>query len=286
MAKKCPACNADNKDGALVCEYCGTRLSSDKPKSAEASEEKRFCTSCGKPLSPEAAFCPFCGAKRNGAAQTSAPAPAPDPAARQVPIPPRTPASQGLPDYMQPGYQQRVRAEREAERQATQNASKTKKSTRGLSVFLSLLLAVQFCVAAFRYPGFLRRKDGGGSSSFLTVSPDGLNYGKAETQTLRAEKPVAEFQNGVKVDFGEEGLLVDEQLSVREAKPVTIGDRTVTAYDFKLGENETIDLPMLATVSLPIEKGMTEADVSVRCWDETAAYQFEPTVSDSLSSRK
>ena len=266
MAKKCPACNADNKDAALVCEYCGTRLSTDKPRSAGSNGEKRFCTSCGKPLAPDAAFCPFCGAKRNGAA------PAPDPAPEQVPAarptPPRTPSTQGGPAYMQPGYQQQVRAAREAERQAAQNASKTKKSTRGLSVFLSLLLAVQFCVAAFRYPGFLRRKDGGVSSSFLTVSPDGLNYGKAETQTLRAEKPVAEFQNGVKVDFGEEGLLVDEQLSVREAKPVTIGDSTVTAYDFKLGDNDSIDLPMLVTASLPIERGMTEANVSVRCWDD------------------
>ena len=49
MAKKCPACNADNKDGALVCEYCGTRLSTDKPRSAGSNGEKRFCTSCGKP---------------------------------------------------------------------------------------------------------------------------------------------------------------------------------------------------------------------------------------------
>ncbi|MCR5683380.1 MAG: zinc ribbon domain-containing protein, partial [Clostridiales bacterium] len=155
MAKKCPACNADNKDGALVCEYCGTRLSSDKPKSAEASEETRFCSSCGKPLAPDAAFCPFCGAKRNGSTPEQVSA------VRQVPIPPRTPVSQGLPDYMQPGYQQRVRAEREAERQAAKNASKTKKSTRGLSLFLSLLLAAQVCVAAFRYPGFLRGKIGG-----------------------------------------------------------------------------------------------------------------------------
>ncbi len=156
MAKKCPACNADNKDGALVCEYCGTRLSTDKPRSAGSNGEKRFCSSCGKPLAPDAAFCPFCGAKRNDVA----PAPIQDPAARQVPIPPRTPVSQGLPAYMQPGYLQQVRAAREAERQAARNASKTKKSTRGLSLFLSLLLAAQVCVAAFRYPGFLRGKIG------------------------------------------------------------------------------------------------------------------------------
>ena len=118
MAKKCPACNADNKDGALVCEYCGTRFPKETPDSAGASGEARFCSSCGKPLAPDAAFCPFCGAKRTG----TAPAPIQDPAARQVPIPPRSPASQGLPDYMQPGYQQRVRAEREAERQAARKA--------------------------------------------------------------------------------------------------------------------------------------------------------------------
>ena len=159
MAKKCPACNADNGDGALVCEYCGTRLSTDKPRSAGSNGEKRFCTSCGKPLAPDAAFCPFCGAKRNGAA------PAPDPAAR--PTPPRTPSTQGGPAYMQPGYQQRVRAERAA----VQEAAKPKKSTRGLSLFLSVLLVVQFCIAGFKYPGFL--KDGLKLPGFVTGKTDG-----------------------------------------------------------------------------------------------------------------
>lgn len=144
MARFCNSCGERLKDGARFCESCGAKVIGEKTL-------RIFCSSCGKEMSPDAAFCSSCGAKRNGTTT---------PAERQVPTTPRAPASQGLPDYMQPGYQQRVRAKREAERQAAQNASKTKKSTRGLSVFLALLLAAQFCVAAFRYPGFLRRKLG------------------------------------------------------------------------------------------------------------------------------
>ena len=108
-------------DGGKFCESCGAKVIEEKTL-------KMFCSACGKPLEPDAAFCSFCGAKRNGAA------PEQDPAAGQIPATPCVPASQGLPDYMQPGYQQRIRAEREAERQAerqaARNAAKTKKSTR------------------------------------------------------------------------------------------------------------------------------------------------------------
>ena len=50
-----------------------------------------------------------------------------------------------------------------AERKTVQNAPKAKKSRRGLSLFLSLILAAEFCVAGFKYPGFLlqnKRKTG------------------------------------------------------------------------------------------------------------------------------
>ncbi|MBR4895613.1 MAG: zinc ribbon domain-containing protein, partial [Clostridia bacterium] len=89
MAKKCPACNADNRDDARVCEYCGTKFPASDPGTVETPERKRFCTSCGKELPPDAAFCVFCGAKVNDpASQTRMP--------RQDPSPARqTPASQG-----------------------------------------------------------------------------------------------------------------------------------------------------------------------------------------------
>ncbi|MBQ3860233.1 MAG: zinc ribbon domain-containing protein [Clostridia bacterium] len=299
MAKKCPACNADNRDGALVCEYCGTRLSSDKPKSVEASEEKRFCTSCGKPLSPDAAFCPFCGAKRNGAAQTSAPAPEQVPAARQVPIPPRASASQGAPAYMQPGYQQQVRAQR----QAAQNASKTKKSTRGLSVFLSLLLAVQFCVAAFKYPGFLRGKIGTTETEdddFLTVEltesdfivkedPEDVSAGvggvssivfdaahavSTEDRTVGGDSPDAEFANGVSVSFGD-FCLYDEShtLTVAALGQKSDEDYNAVGYDIRLDGGDA-EFDGLVEVSLPYDASWGE-NVFVQYFNEkTGAWEI------------
>jgi hypothetical protein len=301
MAKKCPACNADNKDGALVCEYCGTRLSSDKPKSAATSEETRFCSSCGKPLAADAAFCPFCGAKRNDVAS----APIQDPAARQVPIPPRTPVSQGLPDYMQPGYQQQVRAARQA-----QEAAKPKKGNRGLSIFLALALTVEFCVAGFKYPGFLRDKSGttvptaatvteeedyltmeltesdfivredpqdsasayaGGVSSVVFDTAGALS---AEDRTVGPDAPEAAFSNSVSVSFGE-FCLYDESrtLTVASLGQKSDGDYDAVGYDIRLDGGEA-EFDGFVAVTLPYDASWGE-DVFIQYFNEkTGAWEI------------
>ncbi|MBQ3860250.1 MAG: zinc ribbon domain-containing protein [Clostridia bacterium] len=300
MAKKCPACNADNRDGALVCEYCGTRLSTDKPRSAESNGEKRFCTSCGKPLAPDAAFCPFCGAKRNDAAQTSAPAPEQVPAARQVPIPPRTPASQGAPVYMQPGYQQQVRAQR----LAAQNASKTKKSTRGLSVFLVLVFVVELAAAAFKYPGFLNKvktvtapdnpyvrvidtADESGSRALmrsvspgnpanLTIVPDAKKIAKIHpvTAAVSPEDPVC-TAGDITADFGAWNLDAEDTFEVRalgEAEDAA-NDCRLVMYDFALSSGKE-EFATGVTITMPRTAG--EYDGKVVRWNEEKG-AYEPT---------
>lgn len=171
MARHCTNCGAALREGVKFCEECGTRIPEEKPR-------KLFCTSCGKELSADAAFCRFCGAKREGSGNgPSSPAPPSNRPERSVSapadripadaVPPATPSyrpernvppvrqtpSYGrTPDYMQPGYRQQVSADRQAAQQP-----KVKKSRRGFSLFLALLLAVQFCIAGFKYPGFLLR---------------------------------------------------------------------------------------------------------------------------------
>ena len=128
MAKYCQFCGAQLKDGAKFCESCGAKVNI-KP-------EKRFCPSCGKELLLDARYCPSCGARTDG----------------KAPAPILTPAVQNLPDYMRPGYQQRVRAEREAER----NAASTPKKRKGVfAKFIAAVLAVTLVVTGFVKPGFI-----------------------------------------------------------------------------------------------------------------------------------
>ena len=47
---KCPKCKHENRDGAVFCEKCGTKL-------------QLICPNCGNELRPEAIFCDKCGTK-------------------------------------------------------------------------------------------------------------------------------------------------------------------------------------------------------------------------------
>ena len=161
MAKHCGNCGAALADGSRFCENCGAKVPEEKP----AEQIGRFCSSCGKELPPEAAFCPSCGAKRR--VRTGRPGPS-------IPVTPpsvtnRTPpAVQGRtspatpPAYMQPGYTRQVREQRQAESGPEPSAPAAKSGRRGLCVFLALVMAAELCVAGFKYPGFLRKKNGVG----------------------------------------------------------------------------------------------------------------------------
>ena len=180
MAKYCRNCGAELRDGAKFCEACGSKVPEEKPA-------KFFCTSCGKELSSDALFCPFCGAKTGG--KPSVTPPSPTPSVRPAPIPDRTrqngaptrqtPVSRDLPDYMKPGYQQRVKEER----QTAKPASSMKKGGRALSFFLSVVLVAEFCVAGFKYPGFLK-KGGLDQPGIVTGKTDGNgDSGRIDAQT-------------------------------------------------------------------------------------------------------
>jgi class 3 adenylate cyclase/tetratricopeptide (TPR) repeat protein len=54
----CPACGADNADGALFCAHCGTPL-------------RRKCTACGAVVALDAAFCTSCGTELDAAPRPS-----------------------------------------------------------------------------------------------------------------------------------------------------------------------------------------------------------------------
>lgn len=175
MTKKCPNCNADLEEHALICEYCGTKFSSDVPKNAGAPERKRYCTSCGKELLPDASFCRFCGARRDAASAPASAAPNRNAAPNRTDPPYRSAPPTGTPAPMQPGGDRRARAERGT----AESAAKPKKGDRALSLFLALTLAIELCIAGFRYPGFLKkvnlpgivtgRGDGEGDSGEITA---------------------------------------------------------------------------------------------------------------------
>ncbi|MDP9243390.1 MAG: zinc-ribbon domain-containing protein, partial [Actinomycetota bacterium] len=47
----CPACGAENAEGARFCSACGTALGRTCPScGAEVADDARFCPSCGNPL--------------------------------------------------------------------------------------------------------------------------------------------------------------------------------------------------------------------------------------------
>jgi len=51
---KCPACNAENAQGAKFCTECGGKI----------AVEKAFCSNCGAEIPGTAKFCTECGTKR------------------------------------------------------------------------------------------------------------------------------------------------------------------------------------------------------------------------------
>ena len=194
------------------------------------------CINCGSELNADAIFCGSCGAK-----------------------------------YTEP--------------ETPKNKKKHKRKGRWISLFLSFTLIVEFCLAGFWRPGFFnndptsdneRKRDKSktvtseDNTSNGNNAPDGITYNAAETASVSPENPVATFSNGISIDFGPEGLVSEEKISIKTADPIELDDEEgkLTVFDIQLGDNETIDLPMLVTVSLPLEEGTPEENVSIRCWDE------------------
>jgi membrane protease subunit (stomatin/prohibitin family) len=58
----CPGCHQSTAPGKF-CGHCGQSLA---PPSGTDAGSKSFCTTCGNPIGPEAAFCGQCGTRRSG----------------------------------------------------------------------------------------------------------------------------------------------------------------------------------------------------------------------------
>lgn len=59
---KCLHCQNDNIDAGAYCMYCGGRLDGISPAMPTSVTAAGFCTLCGTPRAPQAAFCEQCGA--------------------------------------------------------------------------------------------------------------------------------------------------------------------------------------------------------------------------------
>lgn len=99
------------------------------------------------------------------------------------------------------------------------------------------------------------------------VYPPGMAFGQAETVGISPERPVAEFGNGVAVDFGTMGFHSEGEMSVKESQVTEMDGYQCKFYDFKVGNSEHVDLPMLVKVSLPLEEGWYAENATVRTWD-------------------
>lgn len=283
MAKFCRNCGTELPDGARFCEACGAKVPEEKPA-------KSFCTSCGKELSSDALFCPFCGAKTGG--KPSVAPPSPTPSVRPSPLPNQTrqngaptrqtPASRDLPDYMKPGYQQRVKEER----QVAKAASSVKKGGRALSFFLSVVLAAEVCVAGFKYPGFLL-KDRGDSGTSVVSDTDGSH---SQTTSVLAE--LTDYQKEIA------SLLGVTEKELLEA----INDPIEVTVDNSPGNPAFLDLSFTEeeataarTLTAPVSRENPTADfpefgihVDLKWWnldneEDTLIVKRMPTKTDPIS---
>ncbi|MCR4904533.1 MAG: hypothetical protein K6A33_00510, partial [Clostridiales bacterium] len=200
---------------------------------------------------------------------------------------------------MQPGYQQRVRAEREAERQAARNAAKTKKGIRGLSLFLSLMLVVEFCVAGFKYPGFLLKDRVSGGSSVIsdtgmTVGDTGMIVGAdgSTTQTTPVVTELNDYQKQIAAYLGAtEQQLID---ALNDPVEVTAENSPGNPAFLDLSFTEE-EYAAAKTLTAPVSRENPTADfpefgihVDLKWWnleneEDTLIVRRMPTKTDSLS---
>lgn len=68
---KCSNCQAEIKDDAAFCPFCGARQqAAEPPKEEQPKKEQQFCPACGSPMKSGARFCPSCGHGMQGVAHT------------------------------------------------------------------------------------------------------------------------------------------------------------------------------------------------------------------------
>lgn len=205
----------------------------------------RFCEYCGTPLHEGAKFCTGCG----------------HPVAEK---PQEQTTNQNMNRYQAPTWKTTPST-------PPTQTRKRKKGCGRIILILSLILVT--IITVFYFIGEYDLLDEKPRVAQKTkqeakTAPNGLKFGQNETVTIPAENPISTFENGATVDFGAMGLLSDVEMSIRETGVSDLNDYRYKVYDFRLDNNEHVDLPILVKVSLPIEKGWDAEEVTVRAWDD------------------
>lgn len=65
---KCPICNGENKENAIICQFCGEKVDSISEVNIRFENEDtgpKVCLVCNKGNKKDALLCEFCGEKFN-----------------------------------------------------------------------------------------------------------------------------------------------------------------------------------------------------------------------------
>lgn len=163
MAKYCTSCGTRIPEGSAFCPECGAPVAA-----AAAAPESRGsvgfadgenCRSCGAQLPPGMKVCPYCGSKQNAS-------PAPPDRGYAAPGPRSSSSARGeaprSSSAARNGYGVRGPSSGPNRSSTTRpDAREAAPRTRGRGVarLLVLVMLAELGVAAFKYPGFLRKKE-------------------------------------------------------------------------------------------------------------------------------
>lgn len=164
MAVFCRECGTRIPEGAAFCPECGSTVPAWSGTPARDSGsggvfKAQYCTRCSAELMPGASFCPYCGAKRT------------DPQARpeRLRIDTAPHSSTAARGGTQAHSSTAARGGTATRSSGGPNRSSTtrpdagkpepQRKGKGLRRFIALLLIAAFCVTAFKYPGFLLKKE-------------------------------------------------------------------------------------------------------------------------------
>lgn len=207
-----------------------------------------FCAECGTKLEYGAIFCSECGTRVVNKTEELA---------------------------------RKINAEKATNAVPNNRHSSPKKDGRNaLCVFLAVVLAVEFVIAGFKWPGFFRRDDGknagyenkafvstGALDEVLPVrNEEELNW--EEVQSDSATMPSSGGSVtlcGVTVFSSAENLNGDETVEVIDYGTQTSNGEEIHKFDISLGEHRQFETPV--AITYPISKNQDE-DVAVVHYDE------------------
>lgn len=201
--------------------------------------------------------------------------------------------------------EQKLHAEKEAKKQAEKQVRENKKkSGSGLCVFLAIVLVVEFLIAGFKYPGFLRRGDDNPETYYVSeaagqtgagvgsVSDSGsgnylgtdfkpsdifpVKYEKNDWEVVSSDSGIMPAEGGevtlcgITVSSVSENLSGDENVEVIDYGMKNESGEEVHKFDISLGEHRQFEAPV--AVSMPIALAEDEDVAVVHHIEETGEW--------------